>query len=126
MRFGAALIDVSVTQSPSWGYTRDAPFEKIFPNLPIETPSHEEKLKIEEKLPIGGMNLETQYVMSGPSLPYFPPKVTSLIEKGMKRTLTEKEFSMIGESLKELRIISRETKTSIDGRNKITKRNRKE
>ena len=50
------------------------------------------------------MNLETQYVMSGPSLPYFPPKVTSLIEKGMKRTLTEKEFSRLIENIADISI----------------------
>ena len=104
MRFDTALADVSIPQSPSWGYTRDVPFEKIFPISPIEIPSPEKKLEIEDKIPLGGMNLETEYVISGPSLPYFPPKVTRVIEIGNKRTLNEKEFSRLIENIADISI----------------------
>lgn len=104
MRLAEALFDVSTTQSPSWDYTRDSPIENIFPISPLKTPSHEENFKIKEKFPKGGMELETQYVISGPSLPYFPPNVTKLIEKGMKRTLNEKEFSRLIENIAEISI----------------------
>jgi len=104
MRFSLPLTDVSGAEMPNWDYSRDAPLENIFLPPIVEIPSSEEDIRIEPFFPRVGKYEETQYVITGPALPYLPPKVTRILERGKERKLSAKEFSKLMETIANISI----------------------
>jgi len=87
--------DVSGIQNPSWDYTQDTQLERLFPAPTIETTPNFKGINKQPRWQGEDSYKESPYVITGPSLPYLPPKVMKLIKRGREKALSENDFSKL-------------------------------